>query len=184
MGLVEEETVTSPTTNALTPEIKEQHHTSYVSIEGTEVNILVQSSRSLVLTSTSQFLRCTSAPQAEFVAAKAVNGPMPDTLGTITATLNSGNHSWQHVLHVLWGSTQTAWLGLDFLVPNRALLDYAHGVLQLLNTDFPLLCGKNFILERCCHSETSQCHPSVRYWCRFVWNHPDPWTNPLTSWAI
>lgn len=53
------------------------------------------------------------------------------------------------MFHVLWGSTQTAPLGLDFLVPNRALLDYAHGVLQLWNTEVPLLCSKDLIPECC-----------------------------------
>lgn len=45
MGPLAEETATSPTTNTLTPDTKEQQHTSYVrgSIEGTEVNILVDS---------------------------------------------------------------------------------------------------------------------------------------------
>lgn len=60
-----------------------------------------------------------------------------------------GNNSWQHVFHVLRGSTQTALLGLDFLVPNRALLDYAHGAPQLWDTVVPLLCGNDFIPECC-----------------------------------
>lgn len=87
--------------------------------------------------------------QADFVAPRAVNGQMLDTLGTVTATLHLGNHSWQHVFHVLWGSTQMALLGLDFLVANRALLDYAHGSLQQRNSEIPLLCGKDLIPECC-----------------------------------
>ena len=62
---------------------------------------------------------------ADFIVARAVNGQMLDTLGTITATLHLGEDSWQHVLNVLRGSTQAALLGLDFLNVNHALLDYA-----------------------------------------------------------
>lgn len=45
MGPLAVETATSPTTNTLTPDTKEQQYTSYVrgSIEGTEFNILVDS---------------------------------------------------------------------------------------------------------------------------------------------
>lgn len=53
---------------------------------------------------------------ADFIAARAVNGQMLDTLGTITATLRLGKTSRQHVFHVLRESTQTAQLGLDFFV--------------------------------------------------------------------
>ncbi len=155
MGPLEEETATSPTTNTLTQDTKEQQHTSYVrgSIEGTEVNILVDSG------ATESFISADfrkSVPvlhkrplKVDFVAARAVNGQMLDTLGTITATLHLGNNSWQHVFHVLRGSTQTALLGLDFLVPNRALLDYAHDVLQLWDAGVPLLCDKDLIPECC-----------------------------------
>lgn len=155
MGPLEEETGTSPTINTLTQDTKGQQHTSYVrgSIEGTEVNILVDSGATESFIS-ADFRR--TAPtlhkrplKADFVAARAVNGQMLDTLGTITATLHLGNNSWQHVFHVLRGSTQTALLGLDFLVPNRALLDYAHGTLQLWDTIVPLLCGKDLIPECC-----------------------------------
>lgn len=155
MGLLEEETAIPATTDSLTPEIEEQHHTSYVrgGIEGTEVNILVDSGATESFIS-AEFRKSVPALhkrplQADFVAARAVNGQMLDTLGTITATLRLGNHSWQQVFHVLRGSTQTALLGLDFLVPNRALLDYAHGVLQLRNTEVPLLCSKDLIPECC-----------------------------------
>lgn len=92
----------------------------------------------------------------DFVAHRAVNGQMLDTLGTVTATLHLGNHSWQHVFHVLWGSTQMALVGLDVLVANHALLDYAHGSLQQWNTEIPLLCGKDLIPEYCCVS-TAMC---------------------------
>ena len=141
--------------NTLTQDIEEQQHTSYVrgSIEGTEVNILVDSG------ATESFISADfrkSVPtlhkrplKAAFVAAWAVNGQMLDTLGTITVTLHLGNKSWQHVFHVLRGSTQTTLLGLDFLVSNRALLDYAHGTLQLWDTVVPLLCGRDLIPEYC-----------------------------------
>ena len=42
------------------------------------------------------------------------------------------------------GSTQTAMLGMDFLLPNRAVLDYDQGTLQLWDTVIPLLNGKSF----------------------------------------
>lgn len=103
MGLLDEETAIPPTTDSLTPEIKEQHHTSYVrgGIEGTEVNILVDSGATESFIS-AEFRKSVPAfhrrpLQADFVAARAVNGQMLDMLGTITATLHLGNHSWQHV---------------------------------------------------------------------------------------
>ena len=84
---------------------------------------------------------------ADFIVARGVNGQMPDTLGTITATLHLGEDSWQHVFHVLRGSTQAALLGLDFLNVNHALLDYARGKLQLWDTVISLLCAKDLISE-------------------------------------
>lgn len=150
MGLLDEETAIPPTTDSLTPEIEEQHHTSYVrgGIEGTEVNILVDSGATESFIS-AEFRKSVPALHKRPLQAIHRPGQMLDTLGTITATLHLGNHSWQQVFHVLRGSTQTALLGLDFLVPNRALLDYAHGVLQLWNTEVPLLCSKDWIPECC-----------------------------------
>lgn len=40
-----------------------------------------------------------------FIAARAVNGQMLDTLGNITATLNLGNDSWLQIFHELRRST-------------------------------------------------------------------------------
>lgn len=69
--------------------------------------------------------------------------------GTITATLRLGKTSRQHVFHVLRESTQTALLGMDFLVTNGALLDYARGKLHLWDTVLPLLSGEDLIPECC-----------------------------------
>lgn len=87
-------------------EIKEQYHTSYVrgSIEGAVLNILVDSGVTESFIS-ADFHKSVPALhkrplQADFGSARAVNGQMLDTLGTITATLQLGNHSWQHVFHV------------------------------------------------------------------------------------
>lgn len=85
MGLPEEESVSPPTTDALTPDIKEQYHTSYVrdSIEGAVLNFLVDSG---VIESFISAKFRQSVPtlhkrplQADFVADRAVNGPMLDT---------------------------------------------------------------------------------------------------------
>ena len=155
MGPLEEEMFIPSTSNALIQDTEEQQHTSYVkgSIEGTEINILVDSGATESFIS-ADFRMCVPALRkrplnADFIAARAVNGQVLDTLGTITATLHLGNNSWQHVFYVLRGSTQTALLGLDFLVPNRALLDYARGTLQLWDTVIPLLSGKDLIPECC-----------------------------------
>ncbi|XP_061765808.1 uncharacterized protein LOC133558442 [Nerophis ophidion] len=86
---------------------------------------------------------------ADFIAARAVNGQWLDTLGTITVTLRLDKTYRQQVFHVIRGSTQTALLGLDFLVANHALLDYARGQLHLWDTVLPLLSGKDLIPECC-----------------------------------
>lgn len=86
---------------------------------------------------------------ANLIAARAVNGQMLDTLGTITATLHLSNNSWQHVFYVLRGFTQAALLVLDFLVANRALLDFARGRLQLWVTSITFLSGMDLIPECC-----------------------------------
>ena len=79
---------------------------------------------------------------ADFIVARAVNGQMLDTLGTVTATLRLGEDSWQHVFHVLRGSTQAALLGLDFLTVNHALLDYARGKLVMGHCNSPFECQR------------------------------------------
>lgn len=141
--------------NALTPDRTEQQQTSYVrgSIEGMEVNILVDSGSTESFIS-AEFRMAVPALRkrplnADLIAARAVNGQMLDTLGTITATLHLGKETWQHVFYVLRGSTQAALLGLDFLIANHALLDYARGRLQLWDTVIPLLSGKDLIPECC-----------------------------------
>ena len=142
------------TSNAMTPD-KTEKGTSYVrgSIEGTEINILVDSGATESFISDSCRMSVPALHKwpltADFIAARAVNGQMLDTLGTITVTLRLGKTSRQQVFHVIRGSTQTALLGLDFLVTNHALLDYARGKLHLWDTVLPLLSGKDLIPECC-----------------------------------
>ena len=134
--------------------------TSYVRgcIEGTEVNILVDSGATESFIS--DHLRMTVPALhkrplgTDFIAARAVNGQMLDTLGTVRATLRLGETSQQQTFHVIRGSTQTVLLGLDFLVTNRALLDYARGKLHLWGTVLPLLSGKDLIPE-CCNASVA-----------------------------
>ena len=155
MGHLVEEKRISSTCNGPSKDTPGLQRTSYVrgNIEGTEMNILVDSG------STDSYISADfrmSVPalrkrplNADFIAARAVNGQMLDTLGTITATLHLGNESWQHVFHVLRGSTQAALLGLDFLIANHALLDFARGRLLLWDTTIPLLSSKDLIPECC-----------------------------------
>lgn len=152
MGPLEEE---MPIGNAQIQDTEKPQYTSYVrgSMEGTEINILVDSGATDSFISADFRMTVPALRKrplnADFINARAVNGQMLDTLGTITATLHLGNNSYQHVFYVLRGSTQTALLGLDFLVPNRALLDYVRGTLQLWDTIIPLLSGPDLIPECC-----------------------------------
>lgn len=73
-----------------------RHHTSYVrgSIEGTEINILVDSGSTESFISADLHMAVPALGQrplnADFIAARAVNGQIIDTLGTITATQHLG----------------------------------------------------------------------------------------------
>ena len=61
----------------------------------------------------------------DFVATRAVNDKMLDTLGTITLTLRLGSRTWQHVFHVLRDAAQAILLGWDFLCKNHTLINVA-----------------------------------------------------------
>lgn len=154
MGPLEGGRFISSTSNAMTPDKTEQR-TSYVrgSIEGTEINILVNSGATESFISDNLRMSVPALHKrpltADVIAARAVNGQMLDTLGTITVTLRLGKTSRQQVFHVIRGSTQTVLLGLDFLVTNHALLDYARGKLHLWDTVLPLRSGKDLIPECC-----------------------------------
>ena len=124
---------------------------SYIcgSIEGTELNILIDSGSSESFIS-AEFRQSIQALRqrpltTNFIAARAVNGQLLDTLGTITVTLRVGNKPMQHVFHVLRKSTQTAILGLDFLTAQHALLDFSRGRLQLWGIEIPLLSGADLV---------------------------------------
>ncbi|KAK3510443.1 hypothetical protein QTP70_006846 [Hemibagrus guttatus] len=86
----------------------------------------------------------------DYVSARAVNGQLLDTLGTITVTFQLGTESWQHVFHVLRETTQTVLLGWDFLLKNHALMDLSHAKLQLWDISVPLLTSKDFV-PMCCN---------------------------------
>jgi len=58
--------------------------------------------------------------------------------------------SWQHTFHVLRETTQLVLLGWDFLLKNHALLDIAHGRLQLWRGNILLLRGKD-LTPVCCN---------------------------------
>ena len=81
----------------------------------------------------------------DYIATRAVNGQMLDTLGTLTVTLQLGTETWQHVFHVVREATQSILLGWDFLVKNHALLDVSHAKLQLWDISIPLLASKDFV---------------------------------------
>lgn len=129
---------------------------SYVlgSIEGTELNILIDSGSTESFIS-ADFRRsipalCQRPLCADIIEARAVNGQLLDTLGTVTATLRLGSQSMQWVFHVLRESTQTALLGLDFLIAHHALLDFSRNRLQLWGMDIALLSCKDLI-PVCCN---------------------------------
>ena len=122
---------------------------SYVQgvIEGTVVPMLLDSGSSVSLISADFRMSVPTLRnrplKKDYVSARAVNGQMLDTLGTIPVILCLGTESWQHTFHVLRETTQAVLLGWDFLVRNHALLDITHGKLQLWDTTIPLLRGSD-----------------------------------------
>ncbi|KAI4887649.1 hypothetical protein NFI96_026195 [Prochilodus magdalenae] len=116
---------------------------SYVKgvIEGTVVPMLIDSGSSVSLISAELRMSIPalrSRPlKKDYVAARAVNGQMLDTLGTISIVFCLGSDSWQHTFHVLRETTQAVLLGWDFLVKNHALLDITHARLQLWGANIP-----------------------------------------------
>ncbi|KAG1940175.1 thy-1 membrane glycoprotein [Pimephales promelas] len=133
-----------------------QELVSYVRgiIEGVEVQILVDSGSSVSLMSADFRMSIPSLRnrplKKDYVSARAVNGQMLDTLGTITVTFQLGIESWQHVFHVIRETTQTVLLGWDFLLRNHALLDLGRAELQLWDISVPLLTSKDFV-PLCCN---------------------------------
>ncbi|KAG1936460.1 hypothetical protein F2P79_018511 [Pimephales promelas] len=86
----------------------------------------------------------------DYIATRAVNGQMLDTLGTLTVTLQLGTETWQQVFHVVREATQSVLLGWDFLVKNHALLDVSQAKLQLWDVSIPLLASEDFV-PACCN---------------------------------
>ena len=129
---------------------------SYVQgvIEGTVVPMLLDSGSSVSLISADFRMSVPTLRnrplKKDYVSARAVNGQMLDTLGTIPVILCLGTESWQHTFHVLRETTQAVLLGWDFLVRNHALLDITHGKLQLWDTTIPLLRGSD-LTPVCCN---------------------------------
>ena len=129
---------------------------SYVQgvIEGTVVPMLLDSGSSVSLISADFRMSVPTLRnrplKKDYVSARAVNGQMLDTLGTIPVILCLGTESWQHTFHVLRETTQAVLLGWDFLVKNHALLDITHGKLQLWDTTIPLLRGSD-LTPVCCN---------------------------------
>ena len=129
---------------------------SYVKgvIEGTVIPVLLDSGSSVSLIS-AEFRMSVPALRnrplkKDFISARAVNGQMLDTLGTITVVLCLGTESLQHTFHVIRDTTQAVLLGWDFMLKNHALLDIAHARLQLWGTTVPLLKGKD-LTPVCCN---------------------------------
>ncbi|CAG5897368.1 unnamed protein product [Menidia menidia] len=132
------------------------HPTSFVRgvVEGTEVPMLVDSGASVSLIS-ADFRMSVPAlrnrpMKRNFIDSRAINGQMLDTLGTCEITFRLGPTNWQHTFHVLRESTQCVLLGLDFLAPNCALLDWGQGVLQLWDVSVPLL-QTGELVPSCCN---------------------------------
>ncbi|XP_076863392.1 zinc finger protein 800a isoform X1 [Brachyhypopomus gauderio] len=141
---------------------------SYVKgvIEGTVVPMLIDSGSSVSLIS-AEFRMSVPALRSRplkkhYVAARAVNGQMLDTLGTISIIFCIGSDSWQHTFHVLRETTQAVLLGWDFLVKSHALLDIANARLQLWGATIPLLTGKD-LTPVCCNVSvaTAMAFPSL-----------------------
>ena len=155
MGPPEGDTFPPPVVNSTTSDGTERYVTSYVrgSIEGTELNILVDSGATESFISAELRMSVPALAKrplsADIISAWRISGQMLNVLGTITVTLRLGQTTRQHVFNVIRESTQPALLGLDFLVPNRALLDYAGGRLHLWDTVIPFLSGRDLIPECC-----------------------------------
>lgn len=137
-----------------------EKHTSYVKglIEGCEVTILMDTGSNVSLITDSFRMSIPSLRKRvlnrQYILARAVNGQLLDTLGTLLLSVNMGNEHWEQEVHVVREATQSVLLGWDFLHHHHAIIDIAQGVIHLRDIRIPLMRTTDFVPE-CCNVSVS-----------------------------
>lgn len=86
----------------------------------------------------------------QYTYARAVNGQLLDTLGTVTLPIKLGSESYEQTVHVVRGATQAILLGFDFMLQTHAIMDVGRGLLSMGEINIPLLQATDFI-PKCCN---------------------------------
>ena len=135
--------------------VGESKPTAYVKglVEGVDVTVLIDSGSNVSLIS-EEFRMSIPALRkrvlnTQYSFARAVNGHLLDTLGTVTLPIRLGGKYWEQVVHVVRGATQTILLGFDFMLLTHAVMDAGRGLLHLGDIDIPLMQASDFIPECC-----------------------------------
>lgn len=85
-----------------------------------------------------------------YTYARAVNGHLLDTLGTVTHPIMLGGRSFEQNVHFVRGATQSILLGFDFMRQTHAVMNVGCGVLTIDGINIPLLQATDFI-PKCCN---------------------------------
>lgn len=140
--------------------VGEYKPTAYVKglVEGVDVTVLIDSGSTVSLIS-EEFRMSIPALRkrvlnTQYTFARAVNGQLLDTLGTVTLPIRLGGKHWELDVHVVRKATQTILLGFDFMLQTHAVMDVGCGLLHLGDIDIPLMQAKDFIPE-CCNISMS-----------------------------
>lgn len=102
----------------------ESETTAYVKglVEGVDVTVLIDSGSTVSLIS-EEFRMSIPALRkrvlnTRYMFARAVNGQLLDTLGTVALPIMLGGKAYEQCVHVVRGATQAILLGFDFMRQN------------------------------------------------------------------
>lgn len=147
-----------PTVDSCSADMSEP--TAYVKglVEGVDVSVLIDSGSNVSLIS-EEFKMCIPTLHkrvlnTQYMFARAVNGQLLDTLGTVALPIGLGSRSYVQNVHVVRGATQDIFLGSDFMWQTRAIMDVGRGFLCIGDSDIPLLRARDFI-PQCCNVSMS-----------------------------
>ena len=88
---------------------------------------------------------CKRVLNTQYMYARAVNGQLLDTLGTVALPIKLGGRSYERAVHVVQGATQAILLGFDFMRQTHAIMDVGRGLLSMGDINIPLLQATDLI---------------------------------------
>lgn len=100
--------------------------------------------------------------QTSYILPKSVTGDYLDTLGMLTISIRLGEEVFNHSVHVVRNSSQSAMLGWDFLCKPHAIINLRDNTLGFWDWSVPLLCAaQKAPLKGCAITLTSLTVPAM-----------------------